>query len=389
MTSAFEGFLATPEVMDAFGAQRIVGAMLRFEAALTRAQASVGLVPQEAALSIIGTCKVELFDTEKLVRESSRATNLATPLVKNLKEMVGIFNPAAVPFVHFGATSQDVLDTAMALATSDVLRFIRADLNTCIASALGLAQAHVSTPMLARTLMQPASVTTFGLKCVGWSAPLVRTLARLELIGPQALQLQLGGPVGTLAQMQGQGERITQLMAKELGLGAALAPWHTQRDSWVALGCELGLMVGSLGKIAKDIVLMSQFEVGEAHELQEGAKGSFLMVVLAAAQRVPQRVAALLAAMPQEHERALGAWQAEQAEWAQLMVSALGSVRAMAHVLAGLAVCPERMQAHIEAAARQAGPAAAEKWFGAEQVRYAALLAERQLAHLRQGARTS
>jgi 3-carboxy-cis,cis-muconate cycloisomerase len=310
MTSAFEGFLATPEVIDAFGSQRVVGAMLRFEAALTRAQAAVGLVPQDAALSIIGTCKVELFDTGKLVRDSGRATSLATPLVKHLKEMVGIFNPEAVPFVHFGATSQDVLDTAMALATSDVLCFIRVDLKACIASALALAHAHVNTPMLARTLMQPASVTTFGLKCVGWSSPLLRSVARLEVIGTQALQLQLGGPVGTLAQMQGQGERVTQLMAKELGLGAALAPWHTQRDSWVALGCELGLMVGSLGKIAKDIVLMSQFEVGEARELDEGAKGSSLMVVLAAAQRVPQRVAALLAAMPQDHERALGAWQA-------------------------------------------------------------------------------
>jgi 3-carboxy-cis,cis-muconate cycloisomerase len=141
-------------------------------------------------------------------------------------------------------------------------------------------------------------------------------------------------------------------------------------------------MVGSLGKIAKDIVLMSQFEVGEARELDEGAKGSSLMVVLAAAQRVPQRVAALLAAMPQEHERALGAWQAEQVEWAQLMVSCHGCVRAMAQVLAGLTVSPERMQAHIEAASRQAGPVAAEKWFGAEQVRHAAALAERQLALL-------
>jgi 3-carboxy-cis,cis-muconate cycloisomerase len=386
MTSAFEGFLATPEVLDAFGSRRVVEAMLRFEAALTRAQAAVGLVPQDAALSIIGTCKVELFDTEKLVRDSGRATSLATPLVKNLKEMVGIFNPAAVPFVHFGATSQDVLDTAMALATSDVLRFIRADLGTCVASTLGMAHAHVNTPMLARTLMQPASVTTFGLKCVGWSAPLARSLARLEEIGMRALQLQLGGPVGTLAQMQGHGERITALMAKELGLGAALVPWHTQRDSWVALGCELGLMVGSLGKIAKDVVLMSQFEVGEARELDEGAKRPSLMVVLAAAQRVPQRVAALLAAMPQEHERALGSWQAEQAEWAQLMVSAHGSVRAMAQILSGLAVVPERMQAHIDAAARQAGPAATDKWFGAEQVHHAAVLAERQLALLQPGA---
>jgi 3-carboxy-cis,cis-muconate cycloisomerase len=175
-------------------------------------------------------------------------------------------------------------------------------------------------------------------------------------------------------------------MAKELGLGVAISPWHTQRDSWVALGCELGLMVGSLGKIAKDIVLMSQFEVGEVHELDDGTKGSSLMAVSAAAQRVPQRVAALLVAMPQEHERALGAWQAEQAEWAQLMVSAHGCVRAMAQVLSGLAVVPARMQAHIDAAARQAGPVTAETWFGTEQVHHAAALAERQLVLLQQGA---
>jgi 3-carboxy-cis,cis-muconate cycloisomerase len=384
MTNAFEGFLATPEVMEAFGSQQFVAAMLRFEAALTRAQAALELVPHEAALSIIGTCKVELFDTEKLVRDSTRATSLATPLLKNLKEMVGIFNPQAVQFVHFGATSQDVLDTAMVLVTSDALRFIRADLRACVKSLVALGQAHSGTPILARTLMQPASVTTLGLKCVGWAEPLLRGLARMELASTHALQLQLGGAAGTLAQMRGHGEHVAHAMAIELGLRAPVAPWHTQRDSWIALGCELGLVVGSLGKIAKDIGLMSQFEVGEASALEEATIGSFLMVPLAAAQRVPQRVAALLAAMPQEHERACGAWQAEQAEWAQLVVSTHGSVRAMVQALTALNVDPARMQAHIDTAAKKAGTIAAEKWFGTESLRHASDMAVRQLARLQE-----
>ncbi len=164
MSSIFEGFLSTPEVLQAFGDRSFVDAMLRFEASLARAQAAVGLIPESAAQSIIGTCKVDLFDVAKIVRESPRSGSLAIPLVESLKETVGLFNPAAVAHVRRGCTSRDAIDTAMALVTRDALALVVADVDKAVQALLALAQTHAVTPILARTLTQPASVTSFGLK---------------------------------------------------------------------------------------------------------------------------------------------------------------------------------------------------------------------------------
>ena len=372
--SIFEGFLSTSETLGAFSDRAFVDAMLRFEAALARAQAAEGLIPESAAHSIAGSCKVELFDVAKIVRESGRAGSVAIPLVKALREAVGLFNAEAAPFVHFGSTSQDVIDSAMALVTREAVALIETDLAKAADALLRLAVAHAETPMLARTLMQPASVTSFGFKCAGWAAPLVRSRIRLREAARHALQLQLGGAVGTLAQMKGQGAAVRARMARELGLGDPGATWHTQRDEWVALGCELGLVTGSLGKIAVDIALLGQYEVGEVTEPSEPGRGGSSamphkrnpvasMVAIAAAHRAPQRVAALLGAMPQQHERALGAWQAELAEWPQLLMSAHGSVRAMAAALPGLQVDAARMRANIERLRAELPRSAADEWF--------------------------
>ncbi len=392
--SIFEGFLSTPEVLDAFSDHHFVDAMLRFEAALARAQAQLGLIPESAAHSIVGSCKVELFDVAKIVRDSGRAGSVAIPLVKSLKEAVGLFNADAVPFVHFGSTSQDVIDSAMALVTRNAVQLIDADLGKAIEALLQHAKHHAQTPMLARTLMQPASVTSFGLKCVNWAAPLVRGRARIGEAARHALKLQLGGAVGTLAQMKGQGPDVRARMAQDLGLADAGGAWHTQRDEWVALGCELGILVGSLGKIAGDIALMGQYEVGELAEPSEPGRGGSSamphkrnpvasMVALAAAQRAPQRVAALLAAMPQEHERALGAWQAELAEWPQLLMSAHGSVRALAGALPGLQVDVARMRANIDGLRAELPREAADEWFDPALAQPAGAIALAQIEALR------
>jgi 3-carboxy-cis,cis-muconate cycloisomerase len=393
--SIFEGFLSTPEILDAFGERHFLAAMLRFEAALARAQASAGLIPEAAAQTIIGSCKVELFDVDKIVRDSGRAGSIAIPLVNSLKEAVGLFNPQAVLFVHFGSTSQDVIDTALALVTRDALALVQADLQITIDALLLLAERHAADPVLARTLLQPASVTSFGLKCVGWAAPLVRSRQRLQAAAANALSLQLGGAVGTLSQMQALGPQVITHMADDLQLKAPLATWHTQRDEWVALGCELGLMVGSLGKMAKDISLMGQYEVNEVAEPSEAGRGGSsamphkrnpvaCMVALAAAQRAPQRVAALLATMPQEHERALGNWQAELAEWPALLMSAHGSVRAMAQALPGLQVDTARMLANLQALRAVLPAEAAEEWFSPALARHAAGLTRTQLRALQE-----
>ncbi len=393
MSSIFEGFLSTPEILEAFSERNFLEAMLAFEASLARAQAGVGLIPEAAARSIIGTCKVELFDVAKIVRESGRSGSLAIPLVKSLKETVGLFNKEASEFVHFGSTSQDVIDTALVLVTRDALGLIDADVSRAIAALLALASRHADQPVLARTLMQPASVTSFGLKCAGWAAPLVRSRQRLQASAREALGVQLGGAVGTLAQMQGKGPQVLALMAADLKLKAPAFAWHTQRDEWVALGCELGLMVGSLGKIAKDISLMSQFEVGEVREPTEPGRGSSTamlhkhnpvasLVALAASARAPQRVAALLAAMPQEHERALGNWQAEVAEWPGLLMSAHGSARAMGQALPGLEVDAQRMLANLQAVRAGLSAQEAEEWFSPALALDAGKMARAQVAAL-------
>lgn len=395
MSSIFEGFLSTPEVLELFSERKIVEAMLRFEASLARAQASVGLIPDSAAQSIIGTCKVELFDVAKIVRESGRAGSIAIPLVKSLKETVALFNKDAAGFVHFGTTSQDVVDTALALITREALGMIEKDVHKAVAALLVLAGRHAADPVLARTFMQPASVTSFGLKCACWAAPLVRSLQRLQFAAAKALSLQLGGAVGTLAQMKKGskklGPQVIALMALDLKLKEAPFAWHTQRDEWVALGCEMALLVGSLGKVARDISLMVQFEVGElAEPLEPGRGGASVMphkrnpvscmVALAAAQRVPQRVAALLATMPQEHERALGNWQTELAEWPGLLMSVHGSARSMAQALSGLQVNTQRMRANLNAVRAELSPDVVDEWFNPALAQHAATLTHAQVA---------
>lgn len=400
MSGLFEGFLSTPEVVEVFSERNFLAAMLKFEASLVRAQAAAGLIPEGAAQSIIGTCKVELFDVAKIVRESAHAGSVAIPLLKVLRETVSLFNPEAAPFVNFGSTSQDVIDTAMVLVTRDALALIRTDVDLVVTALLGLAGQHADTPLLARTLMQPASVSSFGFKCAGWAAPLVRSCQRLDRAAGDALQLQFGGAVGTLEKMQGKGVEIARHMTQDLSLRLPITSWHTQRDEWVALGCELGLLAGSLGKLAKDIMLMSQFEVGEVAEPVAPGRGGPAgmphkhnpvgsMVALAAALRVPQRVAALLAAMPQEHERALGAWQAELAEWPQLVMSVHGSARALALAVPGLQVNPQRMRSNLDAVRASLPKAAAEEWFNPELAQHAARLTRLQLAALHGGQPTA
>ena len=372
--SIFDGFLSSPESLDAFSDSVFVGAMLRFEASLARAQAAEGLIPDAAATTIQECCDVVQFDVAGIVRDSGRAGSVAIPLVKALREKVAAASAEAAPFVHFGSTSQDVIDSATSLVTRDVIALIAADLALAADALLDHAVRHATTPMLARTLMQPASVTSFGCKCAGWAAPLVRSAARLQHTSRNALQVQLGGAVGTLAQMRGRGAAVRARLAADLGLADPGATWHTQRDEWVALGCELGLMTGSLGKIAVDIGLLGQYEVGEVSEPSEAGRGGSSamphkrnpvasMVAVAAAHRVPQRVAAMLAAMPQQHERALGAWQAELAEWPQLVMSAHGSVRALAAALPGLQIDAGRMRTNIDRLRAELPPSAADEWF--------------------------
>ena len=395
MSSIFESFLSTPEALAAFDEGAFVQAMLRFEAALAQAQAECGVIPKDAARHIVQCCAPDSFDAKQIARDSGRAGSVAIPLVKALKAEVARVQPDAAAFAHFGSTSQDVIDTASALATRRVLDLIETDLDAALHALLALAEQHAQAPLLARTLAQPASVTSFGWKCAQWAAPLVRSRARLRTAASQALAVQLGGAVGTQAQMKGKGAEVVRLMAKSLGLSAPAAPWHTQRDNWVALGCEVGVLAGSLGKLALDLSLLGQWEVGEVSEPAEPGRGGSsamphkrnpvaAMVALAAAQAAPQHVAALLAAMPQENERALGGWQAELAAWPRLLQCAHGSVRALAQALPGLQVDTGRMRANLDRLRAELPAQAAQEWFDPALASHAGGLARAQVQALRQ-----
>ncbi|MCM5678637.1 3-carboxy-cis,cis-muconate cycloisomerase [Schlegelella sp. S2-27] len=356
---AFEGFLSTPEMLDVFNETSVTQAMMDFEAALARAQAAQGLMPAAAAQAITGVCKAELYDVPAIVGQSGRAGSLAIPLVKKLTETVALFDKQAAGYVHWGSTSQDVIDTAMVLLTRRALALIERDLTALIRDLLVLIELHADTPVLARTLMQPAQVVTVGYKLLGWVAPLLRRQARLRDAAGRALRLQFGGAVGTLSVLGEAGLDIARHMADELQLRLPPTAWHTQRDDWVALGAEVGVLCGALGKIARDLSLMAQGEIGELAEPSGSGRGGSSamphkrnpvssMVALAAALRAPQRVAALLAAMPQEQERGLGNWQAELAEWAGLFISAHGAVKALSEAAGGLQVDAARMRENID-----------------------------------------
>lgn len=358
--SIFDSFLTTPDMAAAFDDAAVVQAMLDFEAALARAQAAEGLIPQAAASAIGSVCKARLYDIPALVRAGRRAGSLAIPLVKELQKTVALYDEEAARHVHWGSTSQDVIDTGMVLVTREALRLLDDGVRELCGLLLRLAEDNLSTPVLARTLMQPAQVTSLGFKAAGWLAPLVRARARVREAAARALQLQLGGAVGTLAVMGEHGPAVAAKVAAELRLRVADAAWHTQRDEWVRLGLEVAVLGGSLGKLATDLGLMAQGEIGELAEPSGNGRGGSsamphkrnpvsTMIALAASRRTPQHAAALLACMDQQHERGLGNWQAELAEWPQIFLSSHGALGALNEAFAGLSVDRERMLHNIHA----------------------------------------
>jgi len=360
MTAAiFARTLASAAMVEVFADRSIVAAMLGFEAALAEAEAAEGVIPAGAAAPIVAACRAGIADIDSLVDETRRAGSLAIPLVKRLTAAVADRDVAAAAFVHHGSTSQDVIDTAMVVVTRKALALIDADLVRLIGALQALARSHLATPMLARTLMQPAQVISFGFKVVAWVAPLARARERLARAQAAALRLQFGGAVGTLATLGDKGPAVARRLAALLDLAPADGAWHVQRDDWATLGCEVAVLCGSLGKIGHDLALLAQAEVGEVAEPSAAGRGGSsampqkknpvaAMTAIAAALRAPHHAAALLAAMAPSHERGLGEWQAELAEWPSLFLETHGALAALADACAGLDVDAARMRDNIE-----------------------------------------
>ena len=353
--------LATTEPLaELFSDQQVLQAMLDFEAALARAEARLHIIPQDAAQAIGRAAIARGFDAAVLSREAQRAGTPAIPVVKALTERVRASDAAAARFVHWGATSQDVTDTALILLLKRARTILATDHARLIEASRNLAAKHEGTVMLGRTLLQPAPPVTFGLKAAGWLAPIRRGFARIDTRFAETEILQFGGASGTLAALEDWGDAVGRALAEELGLKYPDAPWHTQRDCLAALLAACAVQCGSLGKMARDIALLMQGEVAEAAEPGgDGRGGSSTMphkqnpiacsLTLAAAHRVPGLLASFLSAMVQEHERGAGGWQAE---WPIVtsIVQALGlAVASMAEAAEGLSVDATRMRANIEA----------------------------------------
>jgi 3-carboxy-cis,cis-muconate cycloisomerase len=350
---------STDGMRAAFSDASVLQGMLDFEAALAAAQGALGVIPVPAAQAIRQTCDARRFDITELARETREAGNVAIPLIKALTSLVARDAPSAAGYVHWGATSQDAIDSGLARQLRRALQQLEIDAATLVRALEELAERHGATPMIGRTWLQHAVPITFGLKAAGWLTAVDRARARVTRAGRDACVLQFGGAAGSLSAHGDHGMTLGRAVAAELELGFPDLPWHAHRDRLVELGAALGIFIGTLGKIARDVSLLMQTEVAEVAEpVRPGRGGSSTMpqkrnpvasaVALAAATRAPGLVATLLAAMPQEHERGLGGWHAEWATLPELFLLTSGSLHEMATAIADLGVDSDRMRQNLE-----------------------------------------
>jgi len=355
-----ESLATTPALAALFSDESVLQVMLDFETALARAEARHGLIPMEAADAIAAAARPDKLDISVLAEAAFRAGTPTIPLVKMLTDLVRKTDAEAARFVHWGATSQDVADTAMSLLLKRAEPILIADMLRLEKALADVSERHKQSVMLGRTLLQPATPVTFGLKAAGWLASVCRGRRRLQKAFRVAVVLQFGGASGTLASLGDRGVHVAETLSADLGFGdAPAAPWHTQRDQLATLICACGVLTGSLGKMARDISLLMQSEVGEAFEPgAEGRGGSSTMpnkrnptacsLTLAAAHRVPGLVASFLSAMLQEHERGVGGWQAEWPIIAAAVQSTGVAIASMAEVAEGLSVDAQKMRLNLE-----------------------------------------
>ena len=333
--------------------------MLKAEAALAAAEASLGVIPASAARPIANACHAKFYDIGALGLAAVSVGNLAIPLVKALTAEVAKHDAEAARYVHWGATSQDIIDTALVLELRAVIDDLLTEIDRAIPAFTTLAEKHRHTPTVGRTWLQQALPMPFGLKVAGYAAALTRARTRLKRVRNEALVLQFGGATGTLAALGSRGVDVAVAFAKELDLPLPDGPWHTHRDRLADVASALAMLAGTCGKIARDVALLMQTEVGEAFEpAGEGRGGSSTMPHkrnpvaaasgLACAAIAPQLCATILAAQVQEHERAAGAWAAEWPTFPALALVTSGALAAVVDIADGLDVDVERMRANLD-----------------------------------------
>jgi 3-carboxy-cis,cis-muconate cycloisomerase len=351
---------STPEMDEVFSLARQVQYMARFEWALASALEAHRIAPKGTAAAVEPFADGTHIDLDSLVVEARGAGNLAIPFVRQFTNAAREANAEAARFVHYGTTSQDVLDTALVLQMRDALSILERDLDRLEQALILLTRAHQSTILAGRTWLQQGPPVTVGLKTAGWLAAIRRHRRRVQSAGSRAIVLQFGGAVGTLSALRDKGIAVAHTLAQRLDLMEPELPWHTHRDNLAEVAAALGLLVGTLGKMAQDVALLMQSEVAEAREpAGEGRGGSSTMphkrnpvasaFILAAARRVPALVATMLSAMVQEHERALSGWQAEWETLPEIFKLAASALSRACELAEGIEFDADRMQANLDA----------------------------------------
>jgi 3-carboxy-cis,cis-muconate cycloisomerase len=350
--NVFERLLVPAELREATSETAWLQALLDAERALAAAEARAGVIPTAAAEAIAAACRADRFDAVAIAEEGRAAGNPAEPLVRALRHAV---DPDAAGYVHWGATSQDVVDTAGMLVARATLDLILAELDRVSDACASLAETHRATPMAGRTLLQQAVPITFGLKAAGWLVSVREARARLVAVREERLAAQLGGAAGTLAPLGDEGPEVLRLFAEELGLAEPPLPWHTNRVRIAELAGALAVAAGALAKIAYDLALLAQTEVGEVSDPEAGGSSTMPQkrnpvgsaFAIACARQVDGYASVLTSPAAQEHERGMGGWQAEWHALSGALAFAGGAANAVRATLGRLEVDPGRMAENL------------------------------------------
>ncbi len=328
---------------------------LQVEVALAETEAALGIIPEHAAQAIAASATVEYIDRERYRHDFA---TVGFPIVGLVRQLTELVPDGLGEFTHWGATTQDIMDTGLVLALKDVVALTEETLDRIIANVARIADEHSNTLMIGRSQMQHAVPITFGYKAAGWLAALLRHRRRLDELRPRLLQVQFGGAVGTLAALHPEGPAVRQGMAERLALGEPTVCWHTHRDSLCELITYYGLLTATLAKIATDIMLLAQTEVAEVREPTTKDRGVSSAMphkrnpvlsqqIIVAARLARAQVASMLEAMVQDHERGSATWQME---WTLVPDTASYTLSAIEHVLElveGLEIHPERMTENL------------------------------------------
>lgn len=361
MSQLYASIFCQPDVSALFSDRALVSYMIEAEVALAKAQAQVGVIPEAAAAAIAQSAAtaIEHIDFDSLAKASGLAGNVAIPFVKKLTAIVKTYDEDAARYVHWGATSQDIIDTATILQCRAALDAITSLLTDCYKTCLSQAQAYREQVMIGRTWLQQALPITLGHKFARWAATLQRDLARLDSMRDRVLTAQLGGATGSLASLQDHGSAVVTAYAEQLNLTAPLCTWHGEQDRIAEIASVLAIIVGNLGSMARDWSLLMQTEVAEVFEpTAKGRGGSSTMPhkrnpvaaasILAAANRVPALMSSIYQSLVQEHERSLGSWHAEWLALPEIAQLCAGALMRAHEVFAGLEVHTGNMQRNIE-----------------------------------------